>query len=276
MTGVKKHNGFTLIELLVVIAIIAILAAILFPVFAKAREKARQATCQSNEKQLGLAVLQYVQDYDEYWPSGGNGPHGGFGCGAGWAGDIYPYVKSLGSYTCPDDSNQASTGNVVLSYGYNQNLSAFPNNNFPQTQSTNNSAALQSPASTVVLVEMGQQTDSYNEITGTNNTTDADSCATDGSQGWSCGKLDTGPMAGDWQSNNGVGLDSVFITGRHTNGSNYLLADGHVKWLFGGKVSTGGDALTPTSTTTGNGGNGRADGTGLMGTGSLVATFSAI
>ena len=64
-----QRRGFTLIELLVVIAIIAILAAILFPVFAKAREKARQITCTSNEKQLGLAFLQYVQDYDETYPS---------------------------------------------------------------------------------------------------------------------------------------------------------------------------------------------------------------
>jgi len=61
-------RGFTLIELLVVIAIIAILAAILFPVFAKVREKARQTSCLSNEKQLGLAITQYVQDYDEKLP----------------------------------------------------------------------------------------------------------------------------------------------------------------------------------------------------------------
>ncbi len=64
----KKKQGFTLIELLVVIAIIAILAAILFPVFAQAREKARQTTCASNEKQMGLAILQYQQDYDEMFP----------------------------------------------------------------------------------------------------------------------------------------------------------------------------------------------------------------
>jgi prepilin-type N-terminal cleavage/methylation domain-containing protein len=66
----RRHDGFTLIELLVVIAIIAILAAILFPVVAKAREKARQTTCASNLNQLGLALLQYIQDYDEYPPNG--------------------------------------------------------------------------------------------------------------------------------------------------------------------------------------------------------------
>src|SRR5476651_29540 len=97
-----KRQGFTLIELLVVIAIIAILAAILFPVFAKAREKARQTSCASNEKQLGLAFIQYCQDYDEMFPVGTYGNANGAGAdpaapygnrGFGWAGQIYSYVK---------------------------------------------------------------------------------------------------------------------------------------------------------------------------------------
>jgi len=114
-------RGFTLIELLVVIAIIAILAAILFPVFAKAREKARQSSCQSNLKQLGLAMLQYAQDYDERFcpmgtmsfPLASNNPvvpeDRDFNFNAGtynvwyhsWASLIYPYVRNTQVYLCP-------------------------------------------------------------------------------------------------------------------------------------------------------------------------------
>jgi prepilin-type N-terminal cleavage/methylation domain-containing protein len=85
--GVMRGNGFTLIELLVVIAIIAILAAILFPVFAAAREKARQTACSSNLKQLGLAFVQYTQDYDEQYPVGPAAFYGSH-WGNGWAGAI--------------------------------------------------------------------------------------------------------------------------------------------------------------------------------------------
>jgi len=108
-----KRKAFTLIELLVVIAIIAILAAILFPVFATAREKARQTACLSNQKQLALGIIQYTQDYDEYLPNGDsqtNQP-------TGWAGQIYPYIKSANVYVCPSDV----TNNPVCSYVYNRN-----------------------------------------------------------------------------------------------------------------------------------------------------------
>src|SRR5471032_2965994 len=91
----RRSRGFTLIELLVVIAIIAILAAILFPVFARARENARRTACQSNLKQIGLAFMQYVQDYDELQPSGNSYDNSAVGIpGGGWAGVMSPYVRS--------------------------------------------------------------------------------------------------------------------------------------------------------------------------------------
>ena len=147
-----SERGFTLIELLVVIAIISILAAILFPAFATAREKARQTSCISNLKQLGLAVLQYTQDNDEYLPGVADGPQGecasynaatGVCSGpvsGGWVqedyydtlnaginkspasvfdvskGALYPYVKSKQVYVCPDDMQGQANG---LSYAIN-------------------------------------------------------------------------------------------------------------------------------------------------------------
>ncbi len=154
----NKKQGFTLIELLVVIAIIAILAAILFPVFAKAREKARQASCQSNLKQLGLGILQYVQDNDELMPQGVvPGPATTLqqgncnGVGKGWAGEIYPYVKSTGVYKCPDDSTNNYTGGpagvgVPVSYALNQYTPGIA------------LALFNAPASTVMLYEVSGMT----------------------------------------------------------------------------------------------------------------------
>jgi prepilin-type N-terminal cleavage/methylation domain-containing protein/prepilin-type processing-associated H-X9-DG protein len=129
----QRSPAFTLIELLVVIAIIAIIAAILFPTFAQAREKARQTACASNLRQLGMAFLQYVQDYDETFPGAYNGGNGVDTAGAnvgGWIyykelldqmtppgpdfdptrGSIYPYVKNSRIYVCPDDTLGQTTG----------------------------------------------------------------------------------------------------------------------------------------------------------------------
>ncbi|MEN6546711.1 MAG: DUF1559 domain-containing protein [Armatimonadia bacterium] len=95
-----RRNGFTLIELLVVIAIIAILAAILFPVFAKAREKARQSSCLSNVKQLALGVLQYCQDYDEKTP---RSDCIGLDAGVNWDISVMPYIKNYQVMQCPSE-----------------------------------------------------------------------------------------------------------------------------------------------------------------------------
>jgi len=108
-------QGFTLIELLVVIAIIAILAAILFPVFARARENARRSSCQSNLKQIGIGLLQYSQDYDELLVQRGYGPTFADEAGTSdtttkykWMDAIQPYVKSEQVFNCPSDSLIAS------------------------------------------------------------------------------------------------------------------------------------------------------------------------
>jgi len=107
------RRGFTLIELLVVIAIIAILAAILFPVFAKAREKARQASCLSNLKQLSLATLQYIQDYDEMTPQHrcGDSGHAYLVCTFE---AIAPYCKNMQIFMCPSRSAQGATDTRIL------------------------------------------------------------------------------------------------------------------------------------------------------------------
>lgn len=100
-----KRSGFTLIELLVVIAIIAILAAILLPVFARARENARKSTCQNNLKQIGTAIMQYTQDYDERLPMSRNGAN------ISWRVMIEPYIKSADAFRCPSNpSNNTTAG----------------------------------------------------------------------------------------------------------------------------------------------------------------------
>ena len=127
----QKKKGFTLIELLVVIAIIAILAAILFPVFARARENARRASCQSNKKQMALGFKQYIQDYDELYPVATNGT--AF-TGTTWSNVLQPYLKSQQIFQCPSDA--AATGSTFNSYAYNNRLGQ-------QNESAmNNSAAI--------------------------------------------------------------------------------------------------------------------------------------
>ncbi len=151
-------RAFTLIELLVVIAIIAILAAILFPVFAQAREKARQISCLSNCKQLGLSYMMYVQDYDETYIFAAGGAGSG---GDGWAGRLYPYVKDTAVFKCPDDPHTATqTGWYQDSYAANALIDAT--NPFWLWQTipggmtntgTMTMAGLTAPASTVLLYE---------------------------------------------------------------------------------------------------------------------------
>jgi prepilin-type N-terminal cleavage/methylation domain-containing protein/prepilin-type processing-associated H-X9-DG protein len=238
----RNFKGFTLIELLVVIAIIAILAAILFPVFAKAREKARQTSCASNERQVGLAIIQYIQDNDEKFPSG----FGSTLAGQGWAGSVYPYAKSTGLLKCPDDSTSilsADNRYVPISYAFNSNLGG--------AGTSGSLASMQSPASTVMLFEVtGAQapvSDLQEGTLGAVATIDKLSPAGTGRDGAlysnyaattpnNVVKYTTGYLGGIPGVTTG---NFATATGLHTDGANYLAGDGHVKWLRGSKVSPG-------------------------------------
>ncbi|MGE5532684.1 MAG: DUF1559 domain-containing protein [Bacteroidota bacterium] len=199
------RRGFTLIELLVVIAIIAILAAILFPVFAKAREKARQSSCLSNVKQLGLGILSYCQDYDELLPRTAIAVAGG---NYGWETLVYPYTKNDQIFTCPSKSNVGWKSATPLSfstcgYGY-----MGPNG----TNSLNARAlgTVNSPSTCIMLGD--SPADNYYVIDGTV----------------------------DRSTDNGGSPEP-----RHNDGANFCFVDGHSKWLNKSAYSSWSGAVAP-------------------------------
>lgn len=154
----RNQNAFTLIELLIVIAIIAILAAILFPVFAQARERARQTVCVSNAKQLATALYMYTQDYDEnIVPASLRAPDPTF-IPIIWTEIIQPYIKNTGIFICPSADNKAYAANwgtrQLGSYGYNESsatdLRTPPSEGFP---SALNLAAMDEPARGVLMAD---------------------------------------------------------------------------------------------------------------------------
>jgi prepilin-type N-terminal cleavage/methylation domain-containing protein/prepilin-type processing-associated H-X9-DG protein len=232
-TNVKK--GFTLIELLVVIAIIAILAAILFPVFGRARENARRSSCQSNLKQIALGVKQYVQDYDEKFPLQGTTQS------TGWAITIQPYIKSTQLFQCPSETNPAVDTSLdptlVASYGaagysdywYNQRLS-------------------------------GQSEAAANYISNTlMNGDGGGTVASGGATGGQANYGLVGPggaLAANAANGNLVGVafnraitGNISYAGRHLEGANFSYADGHVKWLKPNAVTID-DGTVATSSST--------------------------
>ncbi|MCW3094478.1 MAG: prepilin-type N-terminal cleavage/methylation domain [Chthonomonadaceae bacterium] len=249
----RPASGFTLIELLVVIAIIAILAAILFPVFAQAREKARQTSCMSNLKQLGTSVIMYVQDYDETFPSGrvsqtDTAAQLAAHHGQGWGGQVYAYVKSAGVYKCPDDSTQtiaasgATPALTPVSYLFNYNIPTY----------ASAIAAQNAPASTVLLAECSGDQANIQTVGETPPAvgTATFSAASDGL---------TVLTAKDTGVNGTVRLETGYLggyttvpfpamydltTGRHAGGALYVMGDSHAKYLQKGAVSPGLPAAT--------------------------------
>ncbi len=222
-----SSRGFTLIELLTVVSILTILAGLLFPTLASARERARQSSCLSNERQLGLALLQYSQDYDERLPSGTTGYKG-----QGWAGQVYPIVRNIRVYRCPDDNDKGQDSGARLwtvSYAMNCNAARRAQ------------AAFNAPSVTVLLFEVN---DAAANMTGPESLSPTgrghpmDNCPD------SCGK----PFGADYYATGNIGGVtpplSTTLRPYHDPTSNYTAADGHVKALQGDQVSPGFDAMS--------------------------------
>ena len=205
---IQQHKiGFTLIELLVVIAVIAMLAAILFPVFAQAREKARSTACLSNSKQMGTAMTMYLQDYDETFPLDGHTTNT-----ASWVFSLYPYMKNRQILRCPSDASTnfypLPPGNFdrprFTSYGTNLWMAPLePGETSRDTHGYTTLNSITSPASTVYSAELIENF------------------------------ADDHFHASYWRDNSEFILEDPgtnMAIKRHTGGSNYFFCDGHAKW----------------------------------------------
>jgi len=247
--GTKRVQGFTLIEFLVVIAIIALLAAILFPVFARVREKARQATCQSNETQIGIAIVQYVDDFDDTFPTTYGGGWNLQSGGTSWTSSIAGYLKNTQVLTCPSSNQKtnyvtyqmnAYLGGVASTNG--MHLDRYvPGSGCYGNQCTAQAASLPmilTPSTTILLVE---DTDAWYEANGNG-------------AGWvtymggnnPCGFSSTLAEATAYESP--VSYMAVYnFVNEHTNGENITFCDGHVKYFPAAHLMTlgnGGGAET--------------------------------
>nr|WP_301002542.1 DUF1559 domain-containing protein [Capsulimonas corticalis] len=248
----------------------------MFPAFAKVREKARQTSCASNLKQLGLAFMQYTQDNDETLPS--DSQH----YGQGWAGKMYPYVKSTGVYGCPDDPTQPTAGVFKLSYALNAAYVGGISYYYPQiTTDYNNTVVQRSPANTVLLFEIQGNTygpthlvgvpvnDPAEQSSGSGLGSNAGACGLSPTTNWCYGKYATGDISAN-------GLAPVGKKGVHNDGANYLACDGHVKWLRPEKVSGGAPAVNETDAAAPSTSSNTAVAAGTGNMGGYAMTFSPI
>jgi len=205
-----KRTGFTLIELLVVIAIIAILAAILFPVFARAREKARQSSCLSNLKQIGLGCMMYAQDYDDRLPGAYQKNSAADWPLHGWASSIAPYVKNAQLYVCPSDSapgNEQSTPSLgPISYACNRNVMPDQRGDFSASI-----GGITKPSETFMVFDAWAA---------------SRWCAVDNASPGNGVNCNARPCGINYGNNNDLT--------RHNDGFNAALCDGHAKWYKGG------------------------------------------
>ena len=266
----QGRGGFTLIELLVVVAVIAVIAAILFPVFAGIRERGRRTQCLSNERQLGMAILQYAGDNNEALYSTPFTPIPG----VGWAGSCLPYMKDPAILACPSDSKSPENDSYekVVSYALNSNLGGnpiypkYPKSHEATIAPAHSLSMLVSPASTVLLFEVSDCLVNFSSVVcqgkaciaaeltspsgngvgvsyGSGVGPTYPNCPSGGQFRAGEGgfaRYATGDMGGR-ALNNGTGS-----TPRHKEGASYLACDGHVRWLKPDAVSSGiGAAASP-------------------------------